>query len=47
VHVHNVMARVDRLIKPGPELTTSVRYGFIALSVTLLTSAPLLWVFQL
>ncbi|MGW3351382.1 M56 family metallopeptidase [Nonomuraea rubra] len=47
VHVHNVMARVDRLIKPAPELATSVRYGFIALSVTLVTAAPVLWVFQL
>jgi Zn-dependent protease with chaperone function len=47
VHAHNVMARVDRLIKPGPELSTSVRYGFIVLSVTLVTAAPFLWVFQL
>jgi Zn-dependent protease with chaperone function len=47
VHVQNVMARVDRLIKPAPELATSVRYGFIALSVTLITAAPFLWVIQL
>ncbi|GAA2220031.1 M56 family metallopeptidase [Nonomuraea monospora] len=47
VHVQNVMARVDRLIKPAPELATSVRYGFIALSVTLVTAAPFLWVIQL
>ncbi|MEU4542306.1 M56 family metallopeptidase [Nonomuraea dietziae] len=38
-----VMARVDRLIKPGPELSRSTRYGLIALSVTLTTSAPFLW----
>ncbi|MGN9841579.1 M56 family metallopeptidase [Nonomuraea sp. H19] len=47
VHVHNVMARVDRLIKPGPELAPSMRYGYIALSVTLVTAAPFLWVIQL
>ncbi|AQZ67037.1 peptidase M48 Ste24p [[Actinomadura] parvosata subsp. kistnae] len=47
VHVQNVMARVDRLIKPAPELAASVRYGFIALSVTLVTAAPFLWVIQL
>ncbi|SEH00394.1 Peptidase family M48 [Nonomuraea solani] len=47
VHAQNIMARVNRLIKPDPELATRERYGLIALSVTLLTSAPLLWVFQL
>ncbi|TDD12989.1 M56 family metallopeptidase [Nonomuraea diastatica] len=47
VHAQHVMARVDRLIKPGPELATPARYGFIALSVTLLTATPFLWVFQL
>ncbi|MET8864439.1 M56 family metallopeptidase [Nonomuraea sp. NPDC004580] len=47
VHVHNVMARVDRLVKPLPELTMTVRSSYIALSVTLVTSAPLLWFFQL
>jgi Zn-dependent protease with chaperone function len=47
VHAHNVMARVDRLIKPGPELSPSVRYGYLALSVTLLTATPFLWVYQL
>ncbi|MFC4013424.1 M56 family metallopeptidase [Nonomuraea purpurea] len=47
VHAHNVMARVDRLIKPGPELAASTRYGYIALSVTLLTITPFLWVIQL
>ncbi|MEV4069710.1 M56 family metallopeptidase [Nonomuraea fuscirosea] len=47
VQAHNVMARVNRLVKPDPELSTSVRYGFIALSVSLVTSTPLLWLFQL
>ncbi|MGW0197588.1 M56 family metallopeptidase [Nonomuraea sp. NPDC003201] len=47
VHAKHVMARVERLIKPAPELAAPVRYGYIALSVTLVTSAPLLWVFQL
>ncbi|NRQ33178.1 M56 family metallopeptidase [Nonomuraea sp. NN258] len=47
VHAHHVMARVDRLIKPAPELARSVRYGFIALSVTLVTATPFLWVIQL
>ncbi|SDI51867.1 M56 family metallopeptidase [Nonomuraea jiangxiensis] len=47
LHAHNVMARVDRLIKPAPELAVSVRYGYIALSVILLTTAPYLWVIQL
>ncbi|MEW9554473.1 M56 family metallopeptidase [Nonomuraea sp. NPDC050783] len=47
VHAHNVMARVNRLVKPGPELAASVRYGYLALAVTLLTAAPVLWVYQL
>ncbi|MEU8358118.1 M56 family metallopeptidase [Nonomuraea sp. NPDC048882] len=47
VQAQNVMARVNRLVKPLPELSTSVRYGFIALSVSLVTSTPLLWIFQL
>ncbi|TMR89819.1 M56 family metallopeptidase [Nonomuraea basaltis] len=47
VHAQNVMARVDRLVKPGPELATPVRYGYAALSVTLVTTAPFLWVIQL
>ncbi|KAB8188766.1 M48 family metalloprotease [Nonomuraea phyllanthi] len=47
MHAQNVMARVDRLIKPGPELATPVRYAYIALSVSLVTSTPFLWVFQL
>ncbi|MER7505918.1 M56 family metallopeptidase [Nonomuraea pusilla] len=44
---HTVMARVDRLVKPGPELSRPIRYGSIALSVTLLTATPFLWVIQL
>ncbi|MEO3797060.1 M56 family metallopeptidase [Nonomuraea sp. B10E15] len=47
VHAQHVMARVDRLIKPGPELAAPARYGFIALSVSLLTATPFLWVIQL
>ncbi|MGW2155083.1 M56 family metallopeptidase [Nonomuraea sp. NPDC001699] len=47
VHAHHVMARVDRLIKPAPELSASVRYGYLALSVSLLTATPFLWVYQL
>ncbi|MFI6320930.1 M56 family metallopeptidase [Nonomuraea sp. NPDC050556] len=39
-----VMARVDRLIKPAPELSRSFRYSLLVLAVTLTTSAPLLWV---
>ncbi|MGW5686953.1 M56 family metallopeptidase [Nonomuraea sp. NPDC003754] len=38
-----VMARVDRLIKPAPDLPRSGRFGLIALSVMLATSAPFLW----
>ncbi|WP_219465545.1 M56 family metallopeptidase [Nonomuraea rhizosphaerae] len=47
VHAQHVMARVDRLVKPGPELHAAVRYGALALSVTLVTSALLLWSVQL
>ncbi|MER6951729.1 M56 family metallopeptidase [Nonomuraea sp. NPDC000554] len=47
VQAQNVMARVDRLIKPGPELSTGLRYGILTLSVTLVTSAPFLWFIQL
>ncbi|MEV5326848.1 M56 family metallopeptidase [Nonomuraea sp. NPDC052634] len=47
VHASHVMARVNRLVKPLPELAAHVRYGYIALSVTLVTSAPLLWFLQL
>lgn len=46
VHAHNVMARVDRLVKPGPELAASVRYGYIALSVMLVTATTFLWIIQ-
>jgi hypothetical protein len=41
------MARVDRLVKPGPELAVPVRYGYITLSVILVTTAPFLWIIQL
>ncbi|MEU7861143.1 M56 family metallopeptidase [Nonomuraea sp. NPDC049141] len=47
VHAKNVMARVDRLIKPGPSLPAAARYGIIALSVTLVTATPFLWTIQL
>lgn len=47
VHAHHVMARVDRLIKPGPELPPALRFGFLTLAVILVTSAPFLWVIQL
>lgn len=46
VHAHSLMARVDRLVKPAPELPMRLRYGVLALSVTLVTSAPVLWVYQ-
>lgn len=46
VHANSLMARVDRLVKPAPELPMRLRYGMLALSVTLLTSAPFLWVYQ-
>nr|WP_221473195.1 M56 family metallopeptidase [Planomonospora venezuelensis] len=39
-----VMARVERLITPGPLLPGPVRYGIVAFSLTLTASAPLLWV---
>jgi Zn-dependent protease with chaperone function len=47
VHAQHVMARVDRLIKPGPTLPAPVRYGALALSVMLVTSALFLWSIQL
>jgi len=47
VYAHHVMARVDRLIKPAPELPLSLRYGVLALSVSLVTAIPFLWVIQL
>ncbi|MEV0597076.1 M56 family metallopeptidase [Nonomuraea cavernae] len=47
LHAHHVMARVDRLIKPDPDLAPGLRYFLLACSVTLVTSASLLWVYQL
>ncbi|WP_433372337.1 M56 family metallopeptidase [Streptosporangium sp. CA-115845] len=38
-----VMARVERLVTPGPILPLGVRYAIVAFSVTLTASAPLLW----
>ncbi|GGL23059.1 M56 family metallopeptidase [Planomonospora parontospora] len=38
-----VMARVQRLVSPGPRLPRRVRYGVVVFSVTLTASAPLLW----
>ncbi|MDP9863177.1 MULTISPECIES: M56 family metallopeptidase [Streptosporangium] len=38
-----VMARVERLVTPGPCLPRGVRYSIVAFSVTLTVSAPLLW----
>ncbi|WP_084964173.1 M56 family metallopeptidase [Thermoactinospora rubra] len=46
LHSH-VMARVDRLIKPAPELSTGWRFGLLTLAVTLVTLAPFLWVIRL
>ncbi|WP_067143119.1 M56 family metallopeptidase [Microtetraspora malaysiensis] len=39
----NVMARVNRLIKPDIDLPAHVRYGILAASAALAVSAPLLW----
>ncbi|MGI5268852.1 M56 family metallopeptidase [Nonomuraea sp. CA-218870] len=47
LHASNVMARVDRLIKPAPELPRRARAGIVALSVSLVTSTPFLWIIQL
>lgn len=47
LHASNVMARVDRLIKPAPELPRRARAGIVMLSVTLVTSTPFLWIIQL
>ncbi|MEU8251310.1 M56 family metallopeptidase [Nonomuraea sp. NPDC048916] len=47
LHAHHVMARVDRLIKPDPDLAPGLRYSLLAFSVTLVTSASLLWLYQL
>lgn len=38
-----VMARVERLVTPGPVLPRRVRYSIVAFAVTLTASAPLLW----
>ncbi|MFF5211638.1 M56 family metallopeptidase [Streptosporangium sp. NPDC000396] len=38
-----VMARVERLVTPAPDLPRRVRYSILAFSVTLTVSAPLLW----
>lgn len=43
----SVMARVDRLVKPGPELSAGFRYGFLSLSASLLITAASLWVIPL
>lgn len=47
LHASNVMARVDRLINPLPDLPCRARAGIIALSVSLVTSTPFLWIIQL
>ncbi|WP_066368766.1 M56 family metallopeptidase [Herbidospora mongoliensis] len=39
----NVMARVNRLVQPGPKMPARYRYGIVAGAVLLTTSAPLLW----
>ncbi|GII02945.1 M56 family metallopeptidase [Planobispora takensis] len=39
-----VMARVERLVTPGPRLPRRVRYGIVTFSIALTASAPLLWV---
>ncbi|GAA4180143.1 M56 family metallopeptidase [Streptosporangium oxazolinicum] len=38
-----VMARVERLVNPGPVLPLGIRYAIVAFSVVLTSSAPLLW----
>ncbi|MBB2909267.1 Zn-dependent protease with chaperone function [Streptosporangium becharense] len=38
-----VMARVERLVTPGPSLPRRIRYAIVAFSITLTSSAPLLW----
>ncbi|WP_184608354.1 M56 family metallopeptidase [Sphaerisporangium krabiense] len=40
-----VMARVNRLIKPGAELPRRFRYSLVTFSVLLSASAPLLWIY--
>ncbi|MCW2882223.1 MAG: hypothetical protein JWQ95_6323 [Sphaerisporangium sp.] len=41
----HVMARVNRLIKPGAVLPRRFRYSLITFSVLLSASAPLLWIY--
>nr|WP_062337938.1 M56 family metallopeptidase [Herbidospora sakaeratensis] len=43
VGAENVMARVNRLVKPGPAMRRRYRYGIVAGAALLTTSAPLLW----
>ncbi|MFI6501968.1 M56 family metallopeptidase [Nonomuraea typhae] len=43
----NVMARVNRLVKPDPELQPHFRYGYLGLSAALLSAAAFLWVMPL
>ncbi|MDP9846919.1 M56 family metallopeptidase [Streptosporangium lutulentum] len=38
-----VMARVERLVTPGPALSAGIRYSIVVFSITLTSSAPLLW----
>ncbi len=40
-----VMARVNRLIKPGVALPRRFRYSLVTFSVLLSASAPLLWIY--
>ncbi|WP_248962534.1 M56 family metallopeptidase [Sphaerisporangium perillae] len=41
----HVMARVNRLVKPGATLPRRFRYGLVTFSVLLSASAPLLWIY--
>ncbi|MET8141604.1 M56 family metallopeptidase [Sphaerisporangium sp. NPDC005288] len=41
----HVMARVNRLVKPGATLPRRVRYSLVTFSVLLSASAPLLWMY--
>ncbi|GGK94992.1 integral membrane protein [Sphaerisporangium melleum] len=41
----HVMARVNRLVKPGPALPRRARYALVTFSVLLSVSAPLLWLY--
>lgn len=47
VHAQNVMARVNRLVKPDPDLSTGFRYGLLFLAAGLLATAGSLWVIPL